>query len=120
MNILKHILFFCFSLFGLSLFAEEAADTTNTRLKDPLYFQLYGGINKSANENLPWSEFTRYPWSGGVFLGIGKEVRPLWGWRAAFRFNHNKSRNVPRCENSDVWGWHSLELFGDATFDLSI
>lgn len=119
MNILKHILFFCFSLFGLSLFAEEAADTTDTRLKDPLYFQLYGGINKSANENLPWSEFTRYPWSGGVFLGIGKEVRPLWGWRAAFRFNHNKSRNVPRCENSDVWGWHSLELFGDATFDLS-
>lgn len=119
MSQIKHILFFCFSLFGLCLFAEEAADTTNTRLKDPLYFQLYGGINKSANENLPWSEFTRYPWSGGVFLGIGKEWRPLWGWRAAFRFNHNKSRNVPRCENSDVWGWHSLELFGDATFDLS-
>ena len=26
--------------------------------RDSLYLQLYGGINKSANENLPFSEFS--------------------------------------------------------------
>ena len=87
--------------------------------KDPLYMQLYGGINKSANENLPMSEFTAYPWSGGVFFGIGEELHPLWGWRAAFRINHNKSRNVPACEASDTWGWNSVGLFADGTFDLT-
>ena len=87
--------------------------------KDPLYMQLYGGINKSANENLPMSEFTAYPWSGGVFFGIGEELHPLWGWRAALRINHNKSRNVPACEASDTWGWNSVGLFADGTFDLT-
>lgn len=86
---------------------------------DPLYIQLFGGINKSANEHLPWSEFSRYPWSGGAFAAIGKELSPLWGWRAAVRFNHNKSRNVEKCESGDTWGWNSLGLFGDATFDLT-
>lgn len=115
----KYIYLFLLALLGQHISASEADDSTNTRLVDPLYMQIYGGINKSANENLPWSEFTRYPWSGGAFLGLGQEFCPLWGWRAALRFNHNKSRNVPRCENSDVWGWNSLELFADATFDLS-
>ena len=87
--------------------------------KDPLYMQLYGGINKSATENLPMSEFTAYPWSGGVFFGIGEELHPLWGWRAALRINHNKSRNVPACEASDTWGWNSVGLFADGTFDLT-
>ena len=119
MKIVKHILLFIFSLFPLGLYAEEEADTTNIQLIDPLYFQLYAGINKSANENLPWSEFSKYPWSGGVFFGIGKEWTPLWGWRTALRFNHNKSRNVPPCEYSDVWGWHSVEAFADATIDLT-
>ena len=81
--------------------------------------QLYGGINKSANENLPMSEFTAYPWSGGVFFGIGEELHPLWGWRTALRINHNKSRNVPACEASDTWGWNSVGLFADGTFDLT-
>ena len=87
--------------------------------RDSLYLQLYGGINKSANENLPFSEFSSYPWAGGIFLGIGKECSPLWGWRTVLRYNYNKSRNVPECESRDTWGWHSLGLFGDVTYDIS-
>ena len=100
------------------LFAEgqEGGERKNV---DPIYLQLYGGINKSANENLPWSEFSSYPWSGGAFLGIGKEITPLWGWRAALRYNHNKSRNVQKCESKDTWGWNNIGLFADATFDLT-
>lgn len=98
------------------------ADTTDTTAytgKDPLYLQLYLGANKSANENLPWTEFTRYPWSTGIFFAIGKEFKPLWGWRVALRINRNKSRNVPVCETQDVWGWSSTSLFGDLTFDIT-
>lgn len=86
---------------------------------DPFYLQLYGGINKSANENLPWSEFSSYPWSGGAFIGLGKEITPVWGWRAALRYNHNKSRNVEKCESKDTWGWNNLGLFADVTYDLT-
>lgn len=91
----------------------------NKEFIDPVYFQLYGGINKSANENLPWTEFSSYPWSFGAFLGIGKEITPIWGWRAALRYNHNKSRNVQKCESPDTWGWNCLGLFADATFDIT-
>lgn len=87
--------------------------------KDPLYLQFYVGMNKSANENLPLSELTPYPYSYGMFMALGKEITPLWGWRGAFRFNHNKSRNVAHCESSETWGWNSLELFADGTFDIS-
>ena len=87
--------------------------------KDPLYLQLYLGINKSANENLPWTEFSTYPWSGGMFVGIGQEFTPLWGWRAVVRANYNRSRNVPLCENGEPWGWGSLSVFGDMTFDIT-
>lgn len=86
---------------------------------DSLYVQLYGGINKSANENLPWTEFSSYPWAGGAFVGIGKEFRPLWGWRAVVGFDKNKSRNVRECESPDTWSWLDVEAFGDITFDLS-
>ncbi|MGM9759802.1 MAG: hypothetical protein ACI30I_06765 [Parabacteroides sp.] len=87
--------------------------------KDVLYLQLYGGINKSANEHLPMSEFSSHPWSGGAFFGIGEEFNALWGWRAALRINHNKSRNVPACESADTWDWNSVGLFGDGTFDIT-
>lgn len=87
--------------------------------KDSLYVQLYFGINKSANENLPWTEFSGYPWSTGFFIGIGREFTPRWGWRAAFRFNRNKSRNVPECESKDVWEWSNTALFADLTFDVT-
>ena len=87
--------------------------------KDSLYLQFYGGINKSANENLPMSEFSSYPLSGGFFIGIGKEVNALWGWRTALRYNHNKSRNVHECESPDTWGWNNIGLFVDATFDIT-
>ena len=86
---------------------------------DDLYLQLYGGINKSANENLPFSEFSSYPWAGGMFLGIGREFHALWGWRAALRYNRNKSRNVQECESPDTYAWNSLGLFADATFDVT-
>ena len=111
----------CLLLSSSDLYADTRDGSAQQPIerKDPLYMQLYGGINKSANENLPMSEFTAYPWSGGVFFGIGEELHPLWGWRAALRINHNKSRNVPACEASDTWGWNSVGLFADGTFDLT-
>ena len=99
-----------------------SADEVNTAVvgeTDPLYLQLYLGMNKSVNENLPFTEFTQYPISYGMFVGLGKEVSPVMGWRAALRFNHNKSRNVQKCELADTWGWNSLGFFGDATFDIT-
>ena len=107
-------------LLGVPLYVS--ADEVNTAVvgeTDPLYLQLYLGMNKSANENLPFTEFTQYPISYGMFLGVGKELSPLWGWRGALRFNHNKSRNVQKCESPDTWGWNSLGFFGDATFDIT-
>lgn len=86
---------------------------------DAYYLQFYGGINKSANENMPWSEFTIHPISYGAFVGIGKELSPLWGWRLALGIDNNKSRNVQECENGEPWNWNDVELFGDVTFDLS-
>lgn len=106
------------ALFVQAQTAKDSIEARNAR-KDPFYIQLYGGINKSANENLPWTEFTSYPWSGGGFLALGREITPLWGWRAALRLNHNKSRNVQYCESPDVYGWNSLGLFADATFDVT-
>lgn len=107
-------------LLGVPLYVS--ADEVNTAVvgeTDPLYLQLYLGMNKSANENLSFTEFTQYPISYGMFLGVGKELSPLWGWRGALRFNHNKSRNVQKCESPDTWGWNSLGFFGDATFDIT-
>ena len=101
-----------------SIHAQSDAGNT-TMLKDPFYLQLYLGVNKSANENLPWTEFSRYPWSGGLFIGAGKEFSKLWGWRAALRINHNKSRNVRTCEMKDTWGWNNFGLFIDGTFDVT-
>ncbi|MBO4264020.1 MAG: hypothetical protein J5871_05010 [Bacteroidales bacterium] len=98
---------------------SAAAQTAGDAGKDAFYLQGYIGTNKSANENLPWSELTPYPWSGGLFFGIGQELTPLWGWRAALRLNHNKSRNVRTCESYDTWGWYNTGLFADATFDVS-
>lgn len=118
---MRHILTWSLLLGSLFVQAQTAKDSIEARnaRKDPFYIQLYGGINKSANENLPWTEFTSYPWSGGGFLALGREITPLWGWRAALRLNHNKSRNVQTCESEDVYGWNSLGLFADATFDVT-
>ena len=116
-----------FVLCSLGLKAQTTetlvADTVNRDstavYKDPFYLQLYIGINKSANENLPWTEFSGYPWSTGIFIGLGREVTPLWGWRAALRINRNKSRNVPECESKDIWRWSNTGLFLDGTFDIT-
>ena len=119
---MKRIVFVCSCvLCALSMLAQTAADSIEARKarRDPLYIQVFGGINKSANENLPWTEFSAYPWSGGGFLAIGHEFTPLWGWRVALRINHNKSRNVRTCESSETWGWNNLGLFADATFDVT-
>ena len=105
-------------LFSLGMHAKTEPDSVRTG-KDPFYLQLYVGVNKSANENLPWTEFSGYPLSTGMFVGVGHELSYLWGWRAALRVNRNKSRNVPECESKDVWGWNSTELFGDVTFDVT-
>lgn len=115
---MKKILFFVFLLGTVVAKSQTPADSINPD-KDPYYFQLYLGINKSANENLPWTEFTSYPWSTGMFIGIGREYNRLWGWRAALRINRNKSRNVQDCESPEVWGWSSTALFGDLTFDVT-
>ena len=119
-----HIYIYCCLSVVLLVYSSMAyaGDTKaggNIPGKDSLYIQIYGGINKSANENLPMSEFSFYPLSGGFFIGIGKEVNALWGWRTALRYNHNKSRNVPECESPDTWGWNNIGLFVDATFDIT-
>ena len=108
---MKHKLLILLLCVSLGVMADDRVD--------PLYVQLYAGLNKSANEHLPLSEFSRYPFSFGMFAGVGREVSPLWGWRGALRYNHNKSRNVAKCESAATWGWNSLELFGDATFDIT-
>ncbi|MGN0282070.1 MAG: hypothetical protein ACI4B3_07210 [Prevotella sp.] len=121
----RHLLLqFCsictlFATFCNATLAANDRTRTDTRGMDSLYLQIYGGINKSANENLPMSEFSSYPWSGGLFVGIGEEFNALWGWRAALRYNYNKSRNVQECESPETWGWNSLGLFGDITFDIT-
>ena len=103
------------SLYG----ASEEKNPQPISDKDPLNFQLYGGINKSMNEHLPASEFSSYPWAAGLFVGVAREFHPLWGWRTTLGFDINKSRNVERCETSDVWKWNDVELFADVTFDLT-
>ena len=115
---MRLFVFWAFLLCSLSMRAQTVADSTVAN-KDPFYLQLYVGINKSANENLPWSEFSAYPWSTGMFVSLGREVSPLWGWRATLRINRNKSRNVPVCESKEVWGWNNTGLFADATFDVT-
>lgn len=99
--------------------ATAEADSIRKSKTDRLYLQLYGGTNKSANEHMPWSEFSHHPWSGGAFVAVGQELTPLWGWRATFGVDGNKSRNVPRCEDAETWGWTNLEWWADATFDLT-
>lgn len=113
---IKGCLLSCLLLFPLLATSQTMLKKGTT---DPVYLQLYGGINKSANEHLPWTEFSKYPLSGGLFVGVGKEFSPLWGWRVALRYNHNKSRNVPKCESANAWGWNNIGLFADATFDLT-
>ena len=121
----RHFLYLCCCLcvtllaYSHIAYAGTAKADRNIKGRDSLYLQVYGGINKSANENLPMSEFSSYPWSGGLFIGVGEEFNALWGWRAALRYNYNKSRNVQECESPDTWGWSSLGLFGDATFDIT-
>ena len=124
---MRRLLFVAFVLCAMSMSAQstwtdprvnQTSDSTRA-YKDPFYLQLYLGANKSANENLPWTEFSGYPWSTGMFVAVGRELSPLWGWRAALRINHNKSRNVPECESKDVWGWNNTALFGDVTFDVT-
>ena len=115
---MRIVLICVLALCSLGLRAQTDTDSILMG-KDPFYLQLYLGINKSGNENLPWTEFSKYPWSNGIFIGMGSEFSRLWGWRAALRINHNKSRNVQKCESEDVYGWNNWGLFGDATFDLS-
>lgn len=104
---------------GMQAQTTVADSDTIVKVKDPYYLQLYGGINKSANENLPMSEFSSYPWAMGAFLGLGREFSPLWGWRTALRINRNKSRNVQECESPDTYAWNNIALFGDVTFDVT-
>lgn len=104
----------------IDLHAIGNSDSVGVKgMKDPFYIQLFAGVNKSANENLPWTEFSEYPWSGGTFICLGREVNPVWGWRAALRYNGNKSRNVQECESPETWGWKSVGLFVDGTMDLT-
>ena len=65
-------------LCSLNIHAETENDSVKAG-RDPFYLQLYLGINKSANENLPWTEFSGYPWANGVFIALGRELSPLWG-----------------------------------------
>lgn len=114
-NIVTALLLLC----GVCMHAESNDSIKIPQGKDPLYFQLYGGVNKSANENLPWSEFSPHPRSGGFFVGLGEELNSVFGWRTALRYNHNKSRNVQECESQRTYGWNNLGLFFDMTLDIT-
>ena len=118
---MRYVLIFGLLLCSSLIQAQAVLDSIEARnaKRDPFYLQLYGGINKSANENLPWTEFSGYPWSGGGFLALGREFSPLWGCRVALRLNHNKSRNVQTCESEEVYGWNNLGVFADVTFDVT-
>ena len=117
---MRRLILWSFLLCTLSVQAKTTSDNDSiVRNRDSYYLQLFVGVNKSANENLPFSEFSSYPWSGGAFFALGREVSPLWGWRAALRINRNKSRNVQECESPDTYAWNNVALFGDVTFDVS-
>ena len=117
---MKITLLWIFLLCTLSAQAYTTSDNDSIdKRQDPYYLQLFLGVNKSANENLPFSEFSSYPWSFGAFFALGREFSPLWGWRAALRINRNKSRNVQECESPDTYAWNNVALFGDMTFDVS-
>lgn len=95
------------------------ANDGRTPYIDPLQIQFMAGINKSANENLPMSEYSKYPISFGAFVSLARERNVHWGWRMALRYNHNKSRNVQICESKQTWGWNSISTFADITYDLT-
>lgn len=113
----KAILFIL--LCGCTQWLHATDSNQGNKRMDPFYLQLLGGINKSANEHLPWSEFSSSPWAMGMFFGVGKEFTPLWGWRGTLNYNHNKGRNVEKCETADTYGWDNIGLFGDITFDIT-
>ena len=117
---MRRLILWSFLLCTLSAQADTTSGNDSIgRIRDPYYLQFFVGINKSANENLPFSEFSSYPWSGGAFFALGREVTPLWGWRTALRINRNKSRNVQECESPETYAWNNIGLFGDVTFDVS-
>ena len=72
----KGLLFFILMACILNIHASTEDTIKSGRKTDNFYLQLYGGINKSANENLPWTEFSSYPWSYGAFVCIGREITP--------------------------------------------
>ena len=102
-----------------SLMCATLVDKGRIPYIDPLQIQFMAGINKSANENLPMSEYSKYPISFGAFVGLARERNVHWGWRVALRYNHNKSRNVQICESKQTWGWNSISTFADITYDLT-
>lgn len=109
----------CMFMASGSLMCATLVDKGRIPYIDPLHIQFMGGINKSANENLPLSEYTKYPISCGAFVGLARERNVHWGWRVALRYNHNKSRNVQTCESKQTWGWNSISTFADITYDLT-
>ena len=84
----------CMFMASGSLMCATLVDKGRIPYIDPLQIQFMAGINKSANENLPMSEYSKYPISFGAFVGLARERNVHWGWRVALRYNHNKSRNV--------------------------
>ena len=53
----KGLLFFILMAYILNMHASTEDTIKSGRKTDNFYLQLFGGINKSANENLPWTEF---------------------------------------------------------------
>lgn len=109
----------CMLMASGSLMCATLVDKGRIPYIDPLQIQFMAGINKSANENLPMSEYSKYPISFGAFVGLARERNVHWGWRVALRYNHNKSRNVQTCESKQTWGWNSISTFADITYDLT-
>lgn len=92
--------------------------------KDPWYLEVYGGINHSMNENLDEKFYHAWGVSDQSLgttakIGVGKEWSPILGWRANLVYNSNKGRATFYNKDERVYSFHSVELVGDITLDLT-
>jgi len=91
---------------------------------DPWYLEAFGGVNHSMNENLDETLVHTWGISGQSLgatakIGVGKEWTPIWGWRGILGYNSNKGRANFYNKDEKIYSFHSVELYGDITYDLT-
>lgn len=122
----RRILFAVFLSFAYAI--EGTAENDSIPVKkaetDPWYLEAFGGINHSMNENLD-DKFHHY-WGvsdqslgATAKIGVGKEWTSIWGWRGVLGYNSNKGRATFYNKDEKIYSFHSVELFGDITYDMT-